>query len=376
MILLGSLLSGIVCFGGYAAYASGSVTLYTPYTKISVSPGESIDYAIDVINKSSAICNVEIVLTGLPKGWDYTLKSGGWNVSELSVLPDEKKNVSLKLEVPLKIDKGAYRFNVVAKGLYTLPLTVVVSEQGTFKTEFSCKQPNMEGHANSTFAFSADLKNRTPEKQLYSLRAQAPRGWKVIFKANYKQATSVNVEANASENISIEVDPSDYAEAGTYKIPVQAVTSTTSAEIELEVVITGSYAMELVTPSGLLSASITAGDEKKIDLRVRNTGSAELNDIQLSHAAPSGWEVTFDPKKIDKLDAGKTASVTATVKADKNAIAGDYVTNFEARTPEVSSKVSFRIAVKTPVLMGWIGVLIVFVALGSVFHLFRKYGRR
>ena len=29
-----------------------SVTLYTPYTKISVPPGESIEYAIDVINNS------------------------------------------------------------------------------------------------------------------------------------------------------------------------------------------------------------------------------------------------------------------------------------------------------------------------------------
>lgn len=29
---------------------SGSIILYTPYTKISVTPGASIDYSIDLIN--------------------------------------------------------------------------------------------------------------------------------------------------------------------------------------------------------------------------------------------------------------------------------------------------------------------------------------
>jgi uncharacterized membrane protein len=32
--------------------------------------------------------------------------------------------------------------------------------------------------------------------------------------------------------------------------------------------------------------------------------------------------------------------------------------------------------VKTPMLWGWVGVLIIFIALGSVYYLFRKFGRR
>ena len=64
------------------------------------------------------------------------------------------------------------------------------------------------------------------------------------------------------------------------------------------------------------------------------------------------------------------------IKADKKAIPGDYVTNIEARTPETSSKLSFRISVETPLLLGWIGVIIIIIALGTVYYLFRKYGRR
>ena len=198
----------------------------------------------------------------------------------------------------------------------------------------------------------------------------------MVFKANYKQATSAQVEPNATQNITIDINPPANVEAGSYKIPVRATTSTTSAELVLEVVITGTYQMELTTPRGLLSSEITAGDNKNIDLIVRNTGSAELKDIQLSANKPVDWEVTFEPAKINRLKAGETANVTATVKASKKALPGDYVTKISAKTPEVNSSADFRIAVRTPMIWGWMGVLVILVALGCVYYLFRKYGRR
>ena len=80
-----------------------------------------------------------------------------------------------------------------------------MTEQGTFKTDFTIDQPNMQGHSNSAFTFNGSLKNRTSDKQLYALMSEAPRGWTVTFKFNYQPVTSVNVDANNSANISIEV---------------------------------------------------------------------------------------------------------------------------------------------------------------------------
>jgi len=355
----------------------GKLFLYTPNTKISIPPGEAVDYSIDVINKTSEVKTVNIFVTGLPRSWNSIVKSGGWNVSQISVLPDEKKTLTLKIETPLNVNKGAYRFKVVAGNLFSLPLVIVVSEQGTFKTEFSSRQPNIEGHASSTFTFNAELRNRTADKQLYALRAIAPRGWNIVFKSSeYKQVTSVNVEANATENLTIEIKPPDRIEAGKYKIPITAGGTNTSAEIELVVEVTGSFSMELTTPRGLLSTSIIAGEEKKLELVLKNTGSSELKDVALIPSSPSNWEVTFDPKRVDKVAPGGDAQITAIVKADKKALSGDYVTNFEAKTPEISSKATFRFTVKTPMLFGWIGIFIIIIALGSVYYLFRKYGRR
>jgi uncharacterized membrane protein len=361
---------------GRSQAAKPPVQLYSPYTRISVSPGKTIDYSIQIINNSSSIQTVPVAVTGLPRSWTHTLKSGSWDISRIAVLPKGKQTISLSVAVPLKVNKGGYRFHLDAGQFGSLPFTVEVSRQGSYKTAFSTKQPNLEGAANSTFTFNASLQNQTADTQLYALRAEPPPGWNVTFKANYKEVASVNVDANHTQSITITVNPPDQVAAGKYKIPVFATTPHTSAALDLEMVITGSYAMELTTPTGLLSTDITAGDQKRIPLSVKNTGSAPLKKIAMSFTAPEDWDVSFDPKSIDMLPPGRTAQVFATIKASKDAIAGDYDANLQAKTPETSSKAAFRVSVRTPLLWGWIGMVIILLAIGSVYYLFRKYGRR
>ena len=294
----------------------------------------------------------------------------------MAVLPGERKSLSLKVDVPYQVNKGSYSFKVNAGDSNPLVLVVTVSEKGTYETEFATNQPNMQGSSTATFAFTTTLKNRTAEQQLYSLTAEASRGWNVIFKADYKQVTSVEMGANTTKDITIEINPPALIEAGTYRIPVSARTNTTTANVQLEVVITGSFSMELTTPTGLLSTNLTAGDDKRLELIVRNTGSSPLTGINLSATAPPNWNVVFEPKKIDNLLPGKIEQIFATLKADKKAMPGDYIINLEARTPEATSKATIRISVLTPMLWGWIGVLVIVFAIGSVYYLFRKYGRR
>ncbi len=361
---------------GAAVYADGSVTLYTPYTSLSAPPGETISYSIEVINNGGGIQNVDLSVSNMPEQWEYDLTASGRPVQRVAVKPNEPQTVNLDVKVPLEVKKGGYRFSVTANGTSSLPLTINVSEQGTYKTELTTEQPNMEGHADSTFNFSTTLRNRTAEKQLYALRADVPRGWDVQYTVDGKNVTSVNVDANSSKDISIAVQPPNEIKAGTYKIPIQAAANSTSASTELEVVITGTYNLELSTPNGNLSTEVTAGDEKKIDLTVKNTGTAPLRDIELSATTPANWEVTFDTKNINVLEPGKSANVQATIKADKKAIAGDYVVSMKAQTPEKSAEAQFRVAVKTSVLWGWIGILIILGVIGGVYYLFRTYGRR
>lgn len=375
-LLLIYTLLGILPLKMQANESEKHVMLYTPYTKISVPPGETIDYSIDVINKTGEVKNTTISVEGIPGSWKPEIRSGGFTISQIAVLPDDKKTFNLKITVPLKVNKGTYNFRVKAGSDAELPLSVTVSSQGTYKTEFTTDQPNMQGNSKSNFSFNTRLSNQTAEQQLYALIANAPRGWNVVFRTNGKQATSAQVEPNKTDNISIEINPPANIEAGSYKIPVRATTGSTSAEMELEVVITGTYQMELTTPRGLLSSSITAGDTKRIDLIIKNNGSAELKDIKMSSSKPVEWEVNFEPATVELLKAGETANVQAIVKASNKALPGDYVTKITATSPDTNASADFRMTVKTPMIWGWLGVLIILAVIGLVFYLFRKYGRR
>jgi uncharacterized membrane protein len=374
--LILSTVLGIIIFQNLVAQTTDSLELYTPYTKITVSPGKSVSYSIDLINKGNKIRNENISVTNIPRTWNYSLTAGGYDISKLAILPGEKKTLSLNIDVPFQVKKGTYQFYAKAGNDIVLPLEINVATAGSNETQLSCDQKNMEGTSSSTFTFKAILRNQTSTNQQYALMADAPRGWTVLIKPNYQQATSTEVDANSTKDITYEVKPPSTVEAGKYKIPVKAVSGSTSADLEFEVVITGSYEMVLNTPSGLVSAKITAGEEKKVELIVNNTGSVALENIELNASKPKNWEVTFDPKKIEKVMPGQSEKVYATITADKKAIPGDYVTNINARTPETNSSVSFRISVKTPMLMGWLGIFVIVAALAGVFYLFKKFGRR
>ncbi|MDD2328367.1 MAG: NEW3 domain-containing protein [bacterium] len=358
------------------AVTAQSLRLYTPYPRITVPPGETIDYTIDLINNGGAIATAEVAVDGLPDEWKQTLRSGGWNAQAISVLPREKKSLNLKVELPFDIEKGVYTFRVTARGHSVLPLTVEVSEQGTVKTVFTADQANMQGHATSDFNFRTKLENQTGEKQLYALSSHAPRGWTVVFKPNYQQATSVEIEPGQSKDIQVEVKAPYNVKAGKYSIPVVASTGSSTARLELEADISGSYGIELTTPDGRLSEKITAGRRRNIELVVRNSGSTDLTSVRMSAGKPQGWEVTFTPDTIPLIAAGESAQVRARVRAYDKSIPGDYVLNLTAQTPEVTSTASFRMSVKTPLLWGWLGILIILGAIGTVVYLFRKYGRR
>jgi len=372
MTLLGWFFAG----GEETARAEGEVTMFTPYTNIDVTPGKTVNYSIDIINNTGSVQNALLNVQGLPAEWEYKLTAGGWNIKQLSVKPNGEQTVTLQLDVPLQVNKGTYSFTVSAQGMATLPLTVNVTEQGSYNTELTTEQPNMEGHADSTFSYSVSLRNNTAEKQTYALTSEAERGWDIRFKADGNNVTSVAVDPGASKSITVEAVPPNQVNAGTYKIPITASSGSLTAKLELEAVVTGSFKVELTTPSGLLSTSVTAGDSKTLDLVVKNSGSARLTDLEMNASPPPNWEVTFEPKKINSLEPGQSTTVKATIKADKKAIAGDYVTGMSVRSPEASSEAQFRVAVKTSVLWGWLGILIVAAVIGFVYYLFRTYGRR
>lgn len=368
-------LGGSVLAESPRAAAAGALELYTPYLEWSAAPGETVSYSVDLVNHGSTTASTELSLETQNSDWKYNLSAGGREISRLAVKPGETQTFNLDLDVPLKINKGRYAFTLKADQA-SLPLVVNVSEQGTFKTEFTLDQANMEGYSDSTFTYSAMLRNRTLQKQTYALSAGAEDGWDVRFQLDSNSVTSVEVDPNSEKTVSIQVKPPEQVKAGTYKIPLSATSGDTTADASIEAVVTGTYDMKFSTSDDVLSTDVKAGSERKLTLVVQNTGSAELQDLSFSSNAPTDWSVSFEPSSINSIAPGESKQVQATIKSSSKALSGDYVVSLTASSASKSANADIRVTVKSSVLWGWVGILIILVVIAGIYYLFRKFGRR
>ncbi|WP_349313701.1 NEW3 domain-containing protein [Chitinophaga sp. MM2321] len=235
---------------------------------------------------------------------------------------------------------------------------------------------NIESTTKDPFRYNASLHNGSGHTQIYKLETLTPEGWNTVLRTEGSQVAGLRLDSGKTQEISIEITAAPLVKPGKYNIPVIAVTDADTLRVELEAVVKGNYGIELTTPSGRLSNDITEGKSKQIELTIRNTGTLPLEGLELSAQTPVKWNATFTPSKIERIDAGQTQDVIATLNVPDKTIAGDYVTNFTVKNNNVNSNAAFRMTVKTSLLSGWIGILVIFLSLGIVYYLIRKYGRR
>jgi uncharacterized membrane protein len=235
---------------------------------------------------------------------------------------------------------------------------------------------NIEAATNETFRYNATLHNGSAKTVVYDLTTAMPEGWMIAYKVDGNRVTSLNLDGAKTQDISIEINAAINAKPDKYKIRVKASSAIDTLALDLEAVVKGSYSLELTTPTGRLSDEVTSGSQREIHLVAKNTGTLPLNDIELSSQLPSKWECNFEPAKIQQLDAGKTVDIIAKLNVPDKTIAGDYASTFTIRNANSNAQAAFRIIVKTSLLSGWLGILVILLAAGLVYYLIRKYGRR
>ncbi|WP_406676293.1 NEW3 domain-containing protein [Neomoorella carbonis] len=362
------------------ARAENGLLLSTAFPGIEAQPGETITFPLELRN-SGVPQKVDLKVVSAPKGWQALFKGGGMVVSQAFASTDKPASVDFQVEVPADVQPGNYSFVVQASGPSAssrLDLQVIIKEVASGSDKMTTDYPVLSGTSSTTFQFRVELTNNGAQERSYSLGAQAPPGWQVTFSPAYdsKQIASLSLKPGKSQDLDVTVKPPQDVKAGTYNIPIQAISGSSKAGVVLKVNITGTYSLELTTPSGRLNADAIAGRESPVTLVVKNTGSADLANITLAANAASGWAVTFKPEKIDLLPAGASQQVTAFIKPSPKAIAGDYVVSLTASAQETSGSADLRVSVRTSTLWGLLGVILVLIVIGAVAWTFRKYGRR
>jgi uncharacterized membrane protein len=241
---------------------------------------------------------------------------------------------------------------------------------------FTARLISLEATAKETFRYNASLFNGRNRTAIFEFNAGVPPGWNAAFRIDGMQVHSFKLDSNRTQDVSIEINPSPVVKPGKYNIPVTATAEGDTVQLALEAVVKGNYAVELTTPEGLLSDEITEGSRKPIHLTIKNTGTLPLDGLELSAQSPPKWDASFEPAKIERIEPGKYMDVTATVHVPDKTIAGDYVTNFSIKNANATGNATFRMTVTTSWLAGWLGVLIILLAVGIIYYLVKKYGRR
>lgn len=363
------------------AAAQSGISLFTSYPGVTAKPGDVVTFSVDVKNTTGAPRVVTLQVESSPEGWQSVIKGGGRQIHQILVLPNETEYFTLETKVPAGVKPGLYKLAIGASSAgirSSLPLEVRVDPQAPSATRFVVDYPVLRGPSGAEYEFRVTLANDTMEDQMYSLSANAPAGWQVTFKPSYqdKQIASISVKANSTEGVNVNVRPPRQVKEGEYPIQVVAAGARGSAQADLKVIITGTYELELTTPSGRLNAKALAGRESPVTLLVKNTGSADIHDITFSSVAASNWSITFDPDRIDVLPAGQSREIKAKIKPDSRAIAGDYVASISANSREAYDSVDLRVTVNASTLWGLVGAGIIALVVAGVFSVFKTYGRR
>ena len=376
------LLLFLTVFSSFPAFAAGGLEFYTDYPGISVKAGDSQTISMYVSNTSGSGLDADLSIVSIPDGWEGYFSGSGSQISRVHVENGAESTVTFNLEIPEDAAEGDYTVQLQATsdtGLtdvtdLVLSIQEVQYGQGSFEAEY----PEQEGASGTAFSFSTTLVNNSAAYQSYSLSAQAPAGWQVSFQPSGEstQVASIEVAAASSEGLTVSVTPPENVEAGDYTIPISATSASDTLETELTVTITGTYALELSTPSGLLSFDAHANRESDVTLSITNNSNVDLQNITLTSSAPTDWTVTFDESSIEVLEAGATQEITAHVTPGDSAMTGDYVTTITASCSETSDTAEFRVSVKTDTIWGIVAIVIILALVAGVGAVFKKYGRR
>jgi uncharacterized membrane protein len=355
------------------------LSVTTPYPAVSVAPGSKVTFAITITGSASQ--QVAVAVTGAPSDWKATLRGGGYVVNGIQTDETGKATLSLEVQVPATATDGVSHLIVAGSaGGVRADLALAISVNGSMAGDVTLTSdvPSLQGSSSSSFTFNLTLRNDSAEDLTFAVTATGPAGWDVnATLTGQAQAASAVIKAGSTSAVSVGAKPPADVAPDTYPIDVKATVGDRTIDAQLTVKVTGTNALAVTTPDQRLSNSGSAGGSITQQLVIRNDGTQPLQQIVLSASAPTDWKITFDPPDtIDTIAAKESKTITATIVPSGDAIAGDYVITYSARTADANGTVDIRMTIETSPLFGFVGLALIALVLFGLWWVFQRYGRR
>jgi uncharacterized membrane protein len=252
----------------------------------------------------------------------------------------------------------------------------------------STKYPVLSGPATTEFTFDVALEYFGKESKLFDLKLTGPDNYFYTLRQTYggdSDIASIKLDPirGSAETLRVKATPNilNLPNPGEYIITLEASSGDITESIDLKVIVTARYGLLLDTTGGILSTQITANKDNFFTINLRNTGTAVLEDINITtsvRGSPSNWEVTVEPNEIDSLDAKAEKELKLNIRPPAKTISGDYEITVNAKTEKLnaSDDVTIRVTVLTQTIWGWVGVGIVVIVVAGLIAMFMFMGRR
>jgi uncharacterized membrane protein len=355
--------------------------LLTDFPAVTLRPGTNSTINLRLQNYNLPPERLALSVAGAPQGWTATLIGGGQPIAAAYPATNSSVSFELRVDVPKEAPVGSTNLTITAKGTSTeatLPIEVRLATDLPAKLSVSPQLPELRGTSKSTFEFQLSIKNESGKKVVVGLGSQVPQNFDGTYTEQYgsQELSALPLDPGQSKDVKLKVRPPNTVGAGKYKITARATAEDAVVNTELVVDVTGTPKIDIAGRDGVLSAKANAGKETTIPVILTNTGTAPAEQIELSGTVPPGWKINFEPKAVDKIAPNENKEVTAQVTPTDKAVAGDYVTTVRAAARGESASQTFRIAVATSTLLGFVGIAIIGGALLIMMGAVVWFGRR
>lgn len=355
--------------------------MMTDYPAVTIRPGTTSNISLRLQNYDLGPQRYKLSVEGVPSGWTATLLGGGQPVAAAMPAPDSSVPLQLRLDVPANASLAEQTLTVKAEGQgseATLPIVVALAKELPAKLTVTSKLPELRGSPKSNFEYTLTIKNDSGRNLVASFAAAAPQNFETSFTEAYgtQELSSIPIDAGQSKDIKLKVRPPSAIDAGHFPVKVTVNAEDASAQTEVALDVAGQPQLQLSGRDGLLSARAVAAEQSTIPVVVTNSGTAPADNIELAATAPSGWKVTFQPAKIERLVPGKDTEVQALVTPSDKSLAGDYQLAVRATSRGETASSQFRVTVSTSTVWGMAGAGVIGVALLLMLGAVARFGRR
>ncbi len=248
-----------------------AIVMAPEYPGVVIAKDEDVSMDIIFHNKGRSDEDVSVWIAEKPKDWQAKIKTYRFTVTGIHVPSGDDKTLTFEADPDEGVKPGEYQFRINARtldGKFRMSQTVsvkVTADDGKSKepkgVKLTTSYPVIRGPSDATFEFSLEVDSKLYEDAVFDLLALGPQGWEINFKPAYetKYITSLRIKAKQSTSVAVEVKPAMGTEAGEFPIDVRISSGDANAEAKLMVVLTGTYGLEVGTPSGLLSLDARQG---------------------------------------------------------------------------------------------------------------------